>query len=344
MRLQSTMAYEFATRARRMADSIPGVSAVQWSQKAIPYFQQRLNRGTVDGTLQGSLLSEDTEVFERPIQVNEEDVDTSIMRRGAVADLVEASLDLNPESVVEMAQKESDGEYSFESTAVSEPEFTKGASAVAIPPPVVQPPTMPTMRTIPPEVERENTGSVTQTTSSASMSRSSAMEIVDVDGPTQTISSINIRPQAMAPMTEVDAGGMSTKTLLGLFLGGALLLFTGILSVVLIFGEKNSSTPVVPTTVETTKEPDINAASDTWDGTRFQTPIDSKRIKVKCGDIQERGTGIVTLNDVVGRDCFVEVRTPDRQVFRRNVTDVKEGLYICFEHHSDTCVFDRGDE
>ena len=120
------MAYEFANRARRMADSIPGVNALQWSQKAIPYFQQRLNRGTVDGTLQGSLLSEDTEVFERPVQVNEEDVDTSIMRRGAVADLVEASLDLNPESVVEMTQKESEGEYSFESTAVLEPELTKG--------------------------------------------------------------------------------------------------------------------------------------------------------------------------------------------------------------------------
>ena len=59
------------------------------------------------------------------------------MRRGAVADLVEASLDLNPESVVEMTQKESDGEYSFESTAVSEPEADKsGASAVPIPPPV----------------------------------------------------------------------------------------------------------------------------------------------------------------------------------------------------------------
>ena len=149
------MAYEFANRARRMADSIPGVTATQWSQKAIPYFQQRLNRGTVDGTLQGSLLSEDTEVFERPVQVNEEDVDTSIMRRGAVADLVEASLDLNPESVVEMTQKESEGEYSFESTAVSEPELTKGASAVPIPPPVAQPPTMPTMKTIPPEVNRD---------------------------------------------------------------------------------------------------------------------------------------------------------------------------------------------
>ena len=107
-----------------------------------------------------------------------------------------------------------------------------------------------------------------------------------------------------------------------MFLGGAVLLFTGILSVVLIFGEDDSSTPVVPTTVETTKEPDLNAASDTWEGTRFQTPIDSKRIKVKCGSTQERGTEIVTLSDVVGRDCFVEVRTPDRQVFRRNVTQL----------------------
>ena len=338
------MAYEFANRARRMADSIPGVNALQWSQKAIPYFQQRLNRGTVDGTLQGSLLSEDTEVFERPVRVNEEDVDTSIMRRGAVADLVEASLDLNPESVVEMTTKESDGEYSFESTAVSEPELTKGASAVPIPPPVAEPPTMPTMRSRPPEANSEPSVAVEQASSSSSMSRSSAMEMVDVDGPTQTISSIDIRPQAMAPMTEVESDGMSTKTLLVLFLGGAVLLFTGILSVVLIFGEDNNATPVVPTTVETTEEPDINAASDTWEGTRFQTPIESKRIKVKCGAIQERGTEIVTLNDVAGSDCFVEVRTPDRQVFRRNVIDVKEGLYICFENHSDTCVFDGGDE
>ena len=40
------------------------------------------------------------------------------------------------------------------------------------------------------------------------------MEMVDVDGPTQTISSIDIRPQAMAPIASVDSGGMSTKTLL----------------------------------------------------------------------------------------------------------------------------------
>ena len=92
------------------------------------------------------------------------------------------------------------------------------------------------------------------------------------------------------------------------------------------------------------EEPELNAPSDTWDGTRFQTPIDSKRIKVKCGSIQERGTEIVTLEDVVGKDCFVEVRTPDRQVFRRTVSDVQEGLYTCFENHSDTCVFNGGDE
>lgn len=338
------MAYEFANRARRMADSIPGVNALQWSHKAIPYFQQRLNRGTVDGTLQGSLLTEDTEIFERPVHIDDEDVDTSIMRRGAVADLVEASLDLNPDAVVEMAQQDSDGDYSFESTAVSEPELTKGAFAVPIPPPVAEPPTMPSKIKVSPTVNQESSVTTSTTLSSGSMSRSSAMEMVDVDGPTQTISAIDIRPQAMAPMVDGETDGMSTKTLLALFLGGALLLFTGILSVVLIFGKNKNVTPVVPTTVKTTSEPDINAASDTWEGTRFQTPIDSKRIKVKCGSVQERGTEIVTLKDVAGEDCFVEVRTPDRQVFRRNVTDIKEGLYICFENHSDTCVLSGSDE
>ena len=173
--------------------------------------------------------------------------------------------------------------------------------------------TMPAMKKRPPKVNPEPSVAVPQASSSGSMSRSSAMEMVDIDGPTQTISAIDIRPQAMAPLGEVEVEGMSTKTLLALFSGGAVLLFTGILSVVLIFGKDKDVTPVVPTSVQTTEEPDINAASDTWEGTRFQTPIDSKRIKVKCGDIQGRGTEIVTLPDVAGGNCFVEVRTPDRQ-------------------------------
>ena len=77
---------------------------------------------------------------------------------------------------------------------------------------------MPTTKTVEPQAEPESSLSITQTTSSASMPRSSAMEMVDVDGPTQTISSIDIRPQAMAPITEVESsGGMSTQTLLALF-------------------------------------------------------------------------------------------------------------------------------
>ncbi len=335
---QRPMAYEFANRARRMADSISGVSSVQWSQKAIPYFQQRLNRGSVDGTLQGALLSEDTEVFERPVHIDDEDVDTAIMRRGAVADLVEASLDLNPEAVVEINQTESPSEYSFESTAISEPEFTKGASAVAIPPPIAEPPPMPSTQTSPKNRVQNSTGTGSNSTPSSSM------EMLDMDGPTQSMSSVDVRPQAMAPIVESDMDGMSTKMLLVLFLGGAALLFTGILSVVLFFGGTENAPPVVPTAVETKEEPELDAPSSTWDGTRFQTPIDSKRIKVKCGSIQERGTEIVTLSDVVGKDCFVEVRTPDRQVFRRTVSDVQEGLYTCFENHSDTCVFNGSDE
>ena len=336
---QRPMAYEFANRARRMADSISGVSAVQWSQKAIPYFQQRLNRRSVDGTLQGALLSEDTEVFERPVHIDDEDVDTAIMRRGAVADLVEASLDLNPEAVVELSQQETVGEYSFESTAISEPEFTKGASAVPIPPPISEPPPMPPTQTSPKHtVAQEPPGTGSHSLQNASM------EMLDIDGPTQTMSSVDVRPQAMAPIVESESDDVSTKTLLALFLGGAALLFTGILTVVLIFGSDKEPVPVVPTAVETTEEPELNAPSDTWEGTRFQTPIDSKRIKVKCGSVKERGTEIVTLSDVVGKDCFVEVRTPDRQVFRRNVPSVKEGLYTCFENHSDTCVFNGGDE
>ena len=91
----------------RMADSISGVS-VQFNGLKRQYrtFSNGLNRGAVDGTLQGALLSEDTEIFERPVHIDNEDVDTAIMRRGAVADLVEASLDLNPESVVEINQPE----------------------------------------------------------------------------------------------------------------------------------------------------------------------------------------------------------------------------------------------
>jgi serine/threonine protein kinase len=322
------MAYEFANRARRMADAIPGVTSVQWSQKAIPYFQQRLNRGTVDGTLQGSLLSEDTEVFERPKPVEDVDVDTSIMRRGAVADFVEASLDLNPQAVVEMTEQE---DYSFESTAISEPELTKGASVVPLPP-VVEPPPMPAV----PKTQNMQNMSPTAHTVTVPKGPSESMEILDSDGPTQTMTSVDVRPQAMAPIIEEESG-MSTKTLVGLFLGGAVLLLTGVLSVVWLFGSEESGAPI-PTTVETMEEPDV-APSDSWEGTRFQSAIESKRIKVKCGLLKERGSEIVTLENIAGRECFVEVRTPDRQVFRTTVSDVQDGLYKCFENHSDSCVF-----
>ena len=320
------MAYEFANRARRMADAIPGVDATQWSQKAIPYFQQRLNRGTVDGTLQGSVLSEDTEIFERPVHVDDEDVDTSIMRRGAVADLVEASLDLNPDALIEMTQRDVDAEYSFESTAISEPELTKGASVVPVPPPIAVPPSMPSVRSITKDV---STDAATETIPSPPPNPS--MEMLEMDGPTQTLTAVDVRPQAMTAIAEAPSEAMSTMTLVGLFLGGAAVLLTGILGVVLLFGEEPASAPtVVPTSVETV---------DTWEGTRFQTTIESKRIQVKCDSVKERGTEAVTLTDVAGQSCFIEVRTPDRQVFRDEIEAVEDGLYICFEDFASECVF-----
>ena len=320
------MAYEFANRARRMAEVISGVGSSQWSQKAIPYFQQRLNRGTVDGTLQGSVLSEDTEIFERPVHVDDEDVDTSIMRRGAVADLVEASLDLNPDALIEMTQRDADAEYSFESTAISEPELTTGAAAVPVPPPISVPPPMPAVATV------KNDGQpVNATETISSPSRNPSMEMLEMDGPTQTLTAVDVRPQAMTAIAEVPSEGMSTMALVGLFLGGATILLTGILSVVLLFGEDTPPTPaVVPTSVETI---------DTWEGTRFQTTIESKRIQVKCGSVKERGTEAVTLADIAGQNCFIEVRTPDRQVFRDQIEAVQDGLYICFEEFSSTCEF-----
>ena len=320
------MAYEFANRARRMAEVISGVGSSQWSQKAIPYFQQRLNRGTVDGTLQGSVLSEDTEIFERPVHVDDEDVDTSIMRRGAVADLVEASLDLNPDALIEMTQRDVDAEYSFESTAISEPELTTGAAAVPVPPPISVPPPMPAVATV------KNDGQpVNATETISSPSRNPSMEMLEMDGPTQTLTAVDVRPQAMTAIAEVPSEGMSTMALVGLFLGGATILLTGILSVVLLFGEDTPPTPaVVPTSVETI---------DTWEGTRFQTTIESKRIQVKCGSVKERGTEAVTLADIAGQNCFIEVRTPDRQVFRDQIEAVQDGLYICFEEFSSTCEF-----
>lgn len=319
------MAYEFANRARRMAEVISGVGSSQWSQKAIPYFQQRLNRGTVDGTLQGSVLSEDTEIFERPVHVDDEDVDTSIMRRGAVADLVEASLDLNPDAIIEMTQRDVDAEYSFESTAISEPELTTGAAAVPVPPPISVPP-------MPAVVTAENDGQpVNATETIPSPSRNPSMEMLEMDGPTQTLTAVDVRPQAMTAIAEVPSEGMSTMALVGLFLGGATILLTGILSVVLLFSEDTPPAPaVVPTSVETI---------DTWEGTRFQTTIESKRIKVKCGSAKERGTEAVTLADIAGQSCFIEVRTPDRQVFRDQIEGVQDGLYICFEEFSSTCEF-----
>ena len=78
---------------------------------------------------------------------------------------------------------------------------------------------------------------------------------------------------------------------------------------------------------------------DSWDGARFQTSIESKRIKVKCGLLKERGDNQVTMNGVSGRECFVEVRTPDRQVFRTTVSSVQDGLYVCFDNYTDTCIF-----
>ncbi len=337
------MAYEFASRARRMAESISGVDVVQWSQKAIPYFQARLNRGGVDGTLQGSVLSEDTEIFERPIPIDDADVDTSIMRRGAVADFVEASLDLHPEAVVEMTEHQAD--LSFESTAVSEPELTKGASAIPLPPQVELPPTPPSPAPIVKDITQTPNHTIPQphtvTIPKSSNSQKQSMEMVDMDGATQTVTSIEIRPQAMAPIHSApdSKGGLSTKMMVGLFFGGAVVLLTGVLAVVYIFGE-GSSEPTIPTqtAVESIEKPVANAVAEDWTGTRFQTSIESKRIKVKCDNQKKRGTEVVTFDDVVGQSCFVEVRTPDRQVYRTTVESTQKGLYVCFDNHTDTCA------
>ena len=344
------MAFEFANRARRMADSISGVDASQWSQKAIPYFQARLNRGNVDGTLQGSVLSEDTEIFERPVQVDDEDVDTSIMRRGAVADFVEASLDLNPTGVVEMAKVQTDeaGDLSFESTAISEPELTKGASAIPVPPLISKPPSLPPVPSNPSGISsvqslRKSSQSSQVNTVTIPDGPRESMEMVEADGPTQTVTSIDIRPQAMAPIMSEEPPGLSTKMLMGLFLGGAGLLLTGVLTVVYLFSPE-SNHPIVPTVVEKSVEQEtdslaVAAKEDSWDGARFQTSIESKRIMVKCGLLKERGDNQVTMNGVSGRECFVEVRTPDRQVFRTTVSSVQDGLYVCFDNYTDTCIF-----
>ena len=357
------MAYEFANRARRMADSISGVDAAQWSQKAIPYFQARLNRGNVDGTLQGSVLSEDTEIFERPIQVDDEDVDTSIMRRGAVADFVEASLDLNPTAVVEMTNLriDEDGELSFESTAISEPELTKGASAIPVPPLILKPPTLPPAQrkfSTPPKLQSPKKSSHTaqvNTLTVPDVPRES-MEMVYADGATQTVTSIDIRPQAMAPIVDEESLGLSTKMLLGLFLGGAGLLLTGVLTVVYLFSPEGDNF-IVPTIVEESVDtetlrskggnvnsPSVGASSESWKGARFQTSIDSKRIKVTCGLLKERGVNEVTLEGVSGRECFVEVRTPDREVFRTTVSSVQDGLYVCFDNYTDVCIFQDSEQ
>ena len=357
------MAFEFANRARRMADSISGVDASQWSQKAIPYFQARLNRGNVDGTLQGSVLSEDTEIFERPVQVDDEDVDTSIMRRGAVADFVEASLDLNPTAVVEMAKLQTDeaGDLSFESTAISEPELTKGASAIPVPPLMSKPPSLPppslkASRISPSQSSRKSSHSPQVNTVTIPDGPRESMEMVEADGPTQTVTSIDIRPQAMAPIVseESQSPGLSTKMLMGLFLGGAGLLLTGVLTVVYLFSPKShhppeSNHPIVPTVVEKSVEQgavslETTAKAESWEGTRFQTSIESKRIKVKCGLLKERGDNQVTMKGVLGRECFVEVRTPDRQVFRTTVSSVQDGLYVCFDNHTDTCLFQGAEQ
>jgi serine/threonine protein kinase len=357
------MAYEFANRARRMADSISGVDAAQWSQKAIPYFQARLNRGNVEGTLQGSVLSEDTEVFERPIQVDDEDVDTSIMRRGAVADFVEASLDLNPTAVVEMTnlRTDEDGDLSFESTAISEPELAKGASAIPVPPLILKPPTVPSVPrkfSTPPKLQSPKKSSHTAQVNTLTIPDAprESMEMVYADGSTQTVTSIDIRPQAMAPIVDEESSGLSTKMLLGLFLGGAGLLLTGVLTVVYLFSPEGNNL-IVPTIVEQSvdtetldskgvnvKSPSVGVRSDSWKGARFQTSIDSKRIKVKCGLLKERGVNEVTLEGISGRECFVEVRTPDREVFRTTVSSVQDGLYVCFDNYTDVCIFQDSEQ
>ncbi len=354
------LAYEFANRARRMANSISGVESAQWSQKAIPYFQARLNRGNVEGTLQGSIVSEDTEIFVRPVPQEDEDVDTSIMRRGAVADFVEASLDLNPTTVVEMT-KQGEADLSFESTALSEPELTAGA-AVSVSVPLVSPPIPPPAPISPVSPPKVRTGSSSLSSPSAPHSNTAqvntvtipdgprqSMEKLDGDSVTQTMTAVDVRPQAMAPISNASnegadrigkngIGGLSTKMLVGIFLGGALLLLTGVLGAVWFFGEGSNDVQPVPTSVETTANKDADI-TEPWTGTRFHTTIDSKRIKAKCGSVKERGVQMVTLEDIPTEECFVEVRTPDRQVFRTTVEDVQEGLYICFENHTDTCVF-----
>jgi serine/threonine protein kinase len=302
-------ANDFASRARNLSNVIQGVEATQWSKKAIGYFQSRQNRDALQGTLQGSVLSEDTEVFQRPMMPEDPDVDTAIIRRGVVADFVEASLDLNPTAVVEMnAQKEPTESISFDSSELlQEPQLEIGQSAVSVP----EPPQMPQM------------------VSSHSIADLEAhtMTQVDPEGQTQTSTSLDIRPQAVvAPEVDVEQTNVSTSKLVMLFIGGAVLLMVGIVGVVKFFGTANT----VPTSMTDSNGLTPTTISDSWDGARFVSKVENTRkIKVVCGDVNESGEDVVTIGSWADGTCVVTVRTTDRKTLRGPVNNVEAGLFEC---------------
>ncbi len=258
---QRPNAHEFSLRSRRLSTTVEGVQSNQWAQKAIGYFQTRMNKRNLQGTLQGSVLAEDTEVFQRPISHDEPDVDTSVMRRGAVADFVEASLDLKPEGLVELLEEEKEptDSLSFESSDfLPEPELQVGISVVEVP----KPPSMPQMMSSYTQDDFEGN----TMTADAELTQTST-----------TSTAFDIRPQAMAVPTD-SPDGISTKNLVLLFLGGAFMLLLGIYTVVTVFGDSQIEPSPKPIQIAAPIPQDVEEIS----GVIFVSEVqDTKKISVR---------------------------------------------------------------
>lgn len=333
----------FAEKALNISRSIKGLDTAQWGPKAVVYFQKK-KVNSLKGLLEGTVLGEDTQIYEK--HKNEtvdkdkhivDDIDTAIIRRGAMADFVEASLDLAPEFTHSLSLDNSViVAEDFSADIPLPPNIPHNSGSFTPRAPIVQghfdDTTSPSMaadsynrsHTLPSQDIPLNTDKIRK-----------QLEVTSQEMPVHSTGEhapVQIKPQSMVmPIVEsMDSG--SSKMAYWLIGGTAGIVFLLIVGLLFLGGDTSNKPESTKMSNTTPSTPTTNATADTWEGTKFTSVVrDTTKMKVKCGSETqkaEKGSTFVVIQPPES-SCFVEVRSDSKGILRVDVSDVKDGLYTC---------------
>ena len=290
------LAHEFAEEARKIARSITGVSAEQWAQKAVGYFQKSHPAPNVTGGLQGEILGEDTQIYEQNCldEFEPDDVDTAIMRRGVVADLVEASLDIPPEEITNHipfndplvqtgeALSFEGGNLAFEGADFDELDSKPITNSFGDAPSMPLPPL---------QGERQPVGGMSRTMVPGSYNTSiygqkEKLEVTNQSISRESISdmipAMQISPKAMTAFQEPEKSTKPNQMAL-LLIGGAVLILIVIVGALWYFSQNNSNEVVSSTMSKSQDNQTSKAVASDWAGMKVISYFpEPRKLKVDC--------------------------------------------------------------